>query len=62
MDLYENLLQVVVRNQSVIYNLDENDGGKPIEIDFINDFEQLMEPESFVNTGIVHSTVEMIIH
>ena len=60
MDLYENILQVVVRNQSVIFNLDENDRGKPLEINFIDDFEQLMDPDTLVNTGIVHSTSERL--
>ena len=56
---YENLLQVVVRNQTFIYDLDDA-SGQPTEIHFVHDMEQMIDPDGFVNSGIIPSIVEKV--
>ena len=53
---YENLLQVVVKNQTYIYDLDDA-SGNPSEIDFIHGMDQLTVPEDFVNSGATASVI-----
>ena len=52
--LFQNLFQVIVRNKSIIFDMKETG---PEEVNFIDDFNQLIEPKTFVNTGAVNSLV-----
>lgn len=52
--MFNNLFQVIVRNKSIIFDMKETG---PVEVNFIDDFNQLMEPKTFVNTGAVNSVV-----
>ena len=44
---------MVVRTKAHLFNLDVNDK-EAKETGFIDDFEQLMDPDTFVNAGLVH--------
>ena len=50
---YDNLLQVSLRNMSVIYNLDHMHADE--EIKFMYSMDQFIDPDHFVNTGFTQS-------
>ena len=59
-----DLLQIVIKNKSIVFDLNPNnyEGVKrkqkePQEVNFLDNFSQLMNPETLVNTGLVHSEV-----
>ena len=53
MSFYSNLIQITVRANGIIYDLDSN----PIkEIDTIESMDMLQNPNQIVNTGFILST------
>ena len=50
------MLQIVVRTKVVVYRIDDVTG--PEEVNFIDDFHKLVQPNTFVNCGVVHSYVQ----
>ena len=48
-EFYGNLLEVVVRTEVYIFDLDTKE--TPKEVNFINGTDQLVDADSFVNTG-----------
>ena len=54
---YNNALQITIRNQAIIYDLDEGStDNQDIEVNYLENIEQLLDPEKFVNTGFVTAT------
>lgn len=52
MSFYDNLLQVTINTNGMIFDLDTN----PIrEVDSIEHIDTLMKPDTFVNTGFIMS-------
>ena len=52
MSFYDNLLQVTINTNGMIFDLDTD----PIrEIDSIENIDMLMKPDTFVNTGFIMS-------
>ena len=47
---YKNLVEVTVKNDTYIYDLDEQ-GKSPKEVNFIEGIDQLTKLDTFVNTG-----------
>ena len=54
MKFYNLLMQVVVRNQTIVYNLDDFLASKAKEVNFMEDLDQVTDPEKNVNTGFIH--------
>jgi hypothetical protein len=53
MTYHKYLLQVVVRNQAIIYNIDKFKLNNDCEIGFLEDMDQVVDPLHHVNTGFV---------
>ena len=52
MEFYDNLLQVTICNNGMVFDLDST----PIkEVDSIEGIDQLMKPDTYVNTGFIMS-------
>ena len=55
MEFYDNLLQVTIGYNGMVFDLDSN----PFkEVDSIERIDQVMSPDTFVNTGFINSTSE----
>ena len=53
MDYYDNLLQINLRNQAVIYNLDPDEGVE--EVRFLYNTQQFVDCDNFVDTGFTNA-------
>ena len=52
---YKNLLQVILRNETFYFDLDDDlDKISPKEIGYVYGIDQLIDQDRFVNTGINH--------
>ena len=55
------MLQIVIKNKSIVFDLNpegrKREHEEPREVNFLDNFSQLMNPETLVNTGLVHSEV-----
>ena len=53
-EYYGNAMQITVRNQAIIYDLDSgvwNNANNELEVDYIENMEQFVDPDKFINTG-----------
>jgi hypothetical protein len=53
MSYYDNLLQLSIKNQAVIYNLDHSDANE--EVEFIYNTDQFVDLDNFVDTGFTNA-------
>ena len=54
MTFYKCLVQVVVRNQAIVFNMDNYLATMAKEVNFLEDLDQVTDPEKHVNTGFIH--------
>ena len=52
LEFYNNLLQITIGTHGIIYDLDSE---KPHEVNTIENIDQLMNPDQFINTGFIMS-------
>ena len=51
-EYYTSLLQITLRNEIYVFDLDTVDDKKPVEINYVNGIDQLIDQQNFVNIGM----------